>query len=295
MPENSNTGVLNINKPAGPTSHDIVARLRRLTGLKRVGHTGTLDPFATGVLLVVLGPATRLIQYTHALPKEYVATVTLGASSTTDDRTGNITPSQEGEPSVDAIRAALKQFEGHIKQTPPTFSAVKIKGRKLYEHARAGESITAPPRPVTIHHIDLLNYTYPTLTLKISCSTGTYIRSLARDLGRSLNTEAYVEELQRTKIGKFTVENSVKVDALTTQNPHTYIQPVTALVEHLSKVALSLENVAQFRQGRSLPWNNVDVSPDNPCAVYDSENNLVGIGTFDPATHLLKPRTVLPF
>lgn len=245
--ENSHVvpGFLLIDKPAGITSHDVIARLRRLTGVKRIGHAGTLDPFATGLLLVGVGrEATREMQKLVGLDKTYEATFVLGATSTTDDVTGVITTDLPHFPSLtksevtrDEIESALKSFVGEIDQVPPTYAAIKVGGKKLYELARAGKPTLVEPRRVTIYSIDLieslspgdLSYRqndatkntpslndFPTqrLSLRIQCSSGTYIRSIARDLGAKLEVGGYVETLRRTSIGPFMIDESFDLNKL---------------------------------------------------------------------------------
>lgn len=214
-------GFLLINKPTGPTSHDIIDQLRKITGIKKIGHAGTLDPFATGLLLVAIGKqATKQIQQFVGLDKEYEATLKLGAVSDTYDRDGKITAQTEvrlqgSEVRLRIIHEALQKFTGPQKQIPPMFSAKKVKGKKLYELARKGIEIKREPQKITIHKIELLNYQWPLLKIDVHCSSGTYIRTLAHDIGQTLNTGAYLQELKRTKIGKFALEQAITVQELT--------------------------------------------------------------------------------
>ncbi len=213
-----------IDKPAGLTSHDVVNRVRRATGVRRVGHAGTLDPFATGLLIVGVGrEATREFQKFVGLDKTYEATFVLGASSDTDDVTGTIQPQgyRRGTAGVEKdIQKVLAQFTGEIEQVPPAYSAVKISGKKMYEAAREGKPLEAKPRKVTIYSIELqkspsLNdSTTQSLPLTIHCSSGTYIRALARDLGRALGTGGYVESLRRTAIGPFSIHEATTLENL---------------------------------------------------------------------------------
>jgi len=212
-------GILNIYKPAGPTSHDIVDKIRKITGIKKVGHAGTLDPFAEGILIILIGKTTKLQPRFMAMDKTYVATLKLGAISDTYDKTGKIIMC-EAKPhtSKDKIENILKQFLGEIKQVPPIYSAIKIKGKKAYELARKGQIPQLKPRKVKIYNIQVLKYKYPYLEIKVKCSKGTYIRSLAHDIGQKLNCGAYLEKLTRTQIGKFTTKNTVKLDKLSSKN-----------------------------------------------------------------------------
>ena len=212
--------ILFINKPAGPTSHDIVDKVRRLTGERRVGHAGTLDPFAEGLLIVLVGrEATKRQSEFMKLDKEYIATLHLGAETDTQDLTGKpikskFPPPKNNSqiPSLKTVQSILKNFKGEIDQVPPIYSAIKIKGRKAYELARRGEKVELKPRKIKIYDIKILAYKWPLLELKIKCSSGTYIRSLARDIGRTLNTGAYLEKLVRTKIGRYKLKDAINID-----------------------------------------------------------------------------------
>jgi tRNA pseudouridine55 synthase len=217
-------GIFNINKPAGVTSHDVVARVKRLVGSlrtsstaprTRVGHAGTLDPMATGVLPIVVGKATRLVEYLTDADKAYRAFVTLGATSDTYDREGTVTPTPGAVmPTQQEVEAALDRFRGEIEQVPPMHSAIKIGGQKLYDLARQGIEVERQPRRVTITRLDLETYNPPTLQLFIECSKGTYIRSLAHDLGATLGTGAYLESLVRTRHGPFTLDGATTLEEL---------------------------------------------------------------------------------
>lgn len=208
-------GFLNIYKPKGKTSHDVVAILRRITKVKQIGHTGTLDPFAEGVLPICIGKATRLIEYLKD-DKAYIGTVQLGKSTTTYDLEGEVVEISDKTPSLEEIETELNNFRGDIEQLPPIFSAIKVKGKKLYEYARKGEEVEIQPRSVNISELELLNYDKEnrTLELYIECSKGTYIRSIAHDLGKNLNCFGHLIKLVRVKAGDFLVENAIKLDEL---------------------------------------------------------------------------------
>lgn len=294
----SRVGFLLINKPAGQTSHQTVARLRRLTGIKRIGHTGTLDPLATGLLILVLGSSTRLIEYTHDWPKTYQATVTLGTTSTTDDAQGviQIKPSVVA-PEPQTIEDHLTSFIGTFFQTPPAYAAIKVKGKKLYEYARKGESVVSRPRQVTISTLKLLDYHYPQLELTITCSTGTYIRALARDLGVKLGTGGYISALCRTTIGPWSLEQAKNVADITSNNWANFIQPPENLVTHLPSIVVETTNVAQLQQGRAVPWltplTPYRITSDKPIALFTPGHKLFGIGQFNPTTSLLSPQKII--
>ena len=209
-------GFLNIYKPKDKTSHDVVAILRRITKIKQIGHTGTLDPFAEGVLPICIGKATRLIEYLND-DKAYIGTVQLGKSTTTYDLEGEIVDTSNKTPDLEEIENALKNFRGDIEQLPPIYSAIKVNGKKLYEYARKGEEVEIKPRSVNIGELKILNYDQESrvLELYIKCSKGTYIRSIAHDLGKNLGCFGHLIKLIRVKAGDFEVEDSVKLEDLT--------------------------------------------------------------------------------
>lgn len=234
-------GFILIDKPEGITSFDVVARLRRLTGEKRIGHAGTLDPFATGLLLVAVSrEATRELQKFVGLPKHYEATFVLGATSTTDDRTGVITPTPHPSPLTPSdIQDALRSFKGAIDQVPPTYAAIKVQGKKLYELARAGTPTLVEPRRVHIYSIiplsDLSAFSaLSSLSLHIHCSSGTYIRSIARDLGAKLGVGGYVSELRRTSIGPFVLADAMTFDQLDSSNIESHLQKIESFLSRLT-------------------------------------------------------------
>ncbi|HBK34938.1 MAG: tRNA pseudouridine synthase B [Candidatus Uhrbacteria bacterium GW2011_GWE2_40_58] len=238
-------GFLLINKPTDFTSHDVVNVIRKITGIRRTGHAGTLDPFATGLLIVGVGRgATKHMQKLVGLEKTYKATFVLGASSDTDDVTGTLIPQPLSSfPSENELQTAIASFLGPIQQIPPAYSAIKIKGQKMYEAARKGKPIHAEPRSVVIYHYDLIsplhleNKGTCSFSVTISCSSGTYIRALARDLGHNLNTGGYVKTLERTRIGPFSLNQSQQLEDLTSDNWITYLLPVEKMQNTL-KISL---------------------------------------------------------
>jgi len=267
-----------------------------------VGHTGTLDPFASGLLIILLGSTTRLTEYLHDFPKTYQAVAHLGALSDTGDRTGHITPQDPIKPSLKDIEQAAQKFLGQIKQTPPAYSALKHQGQSLYTIARQEGTAAAAniakqkTRTVTIHQLNIVNYQYPTLTLSVTCSTGTYIRSLVSDLAASLGTAAYTDQLERAAIGPWkltqasTIENIAKMglEGLTSQ----LITPAQ-IVSHMPSITLTDENVAKLKQGREVR-GTFDGTPRNmPIAILDSSAQLIGIATQTQST-LLSPLKILP-
>jgi tRNA pseudouridine55 synthase len=212
-------GILVLNKPAGPTSHDMVALVRRLSGTRRIGHGGTLDPFATGVLPLFIGRATRVVEYHLGDRKSYRATVCFGASSTTDDLEGNLEPVDSPPPDRDAVEAALGRFRGTIEQRPPAHSAIKVAGRRAYALARAGEQVELRPRTITIDRLEIVEWdgadpARPVAVVEVDCSAGTYVRALARDLGTAVGNAAYLGALTRTASGPFRIEDALSVDVV---------------------------------------------------------------------------------
>lgn len=242
-------GFLNIYKPVGMTSHDVVSVLRRVTKIKQIGHTGTLDPFAEGVLSICIGKATRLIEYLQD-DKEYLATVQFGAATNTFDLDGEKVFTSDKKVSRDDIKEGLKSFEGEILQFPPIFSAIKVKGKKLYEYARKGEEVEIQPRKVVIENIELKNFDEELQQAQIllKCSKGTYIRSIANDLGKILGCGGYLIKLIRTQAGKFRVENSVQLDGIDVES--NLINPLDIL--NLPKIAVDNDDLARIKNGMPI-------------------------------------------
>ncbi|KKR22010.1 MAG: tRNA pseudouridine synthase B [Parcubacteria group bacterium GW2011_GWE2_39_37] len=208
-----------VDKPVGPTSHWVVGRLRRITGIRKIGHAGTLDPFASGLLLLAIGrEATREINQFVKLDKEYIADIFFGAETDTYDREGKITRNYDSIVSRSEIEEVLKNFLGCQKQLPPMFSAKKINGKKLYELARKNIEVERQPADIKIYELEILDYSWPILKLRVACSSGTYIRSLAFDIGRKLNCGAHLQELRRTRIGHFGLGGAVSIDELDENN-----------------------------------------------------------------------------
>lgn len=253
-------GFLNIDKPLGMTSHDVVHKVRRGLQIKKVGHAGTLDPLATGVLVVCLGSATRLSEYVMASRKRYRAQVHLGIVTTTYDKEGDTIQTRDAEHITRAdVDAVLPRFTGEIDQIPPAYSAIKQGGRKLYELARAGETVERAPRQVTIESLEIADWSPPLFTLDVVCGAGTYIRSLAYDLGEALGVGAHLAGLIRTASGAFALENAVTLDALLQDAEWTrhVTGPDTALAA-MPVVVLDEVNTAHVIHGRSIPRQPAD-------------------------------------
>lgn len=278
-------GLIVVDKPAGWTSHDIVARVRRLVGMKRVGHGGTLDPFATGVVVVAVGRATRVLQYIQDSDKRYLAHVVLGAETDTLDVDGEVVNRYSGEslPTRQDVEAALTAFTGDIEQVPPAYSAIKVQGRRLYERARAGETVVAPTRNVRIDAIDLLDFEPPDLLLDISCGKGTYIRSIARDLGARLGCGAYCHGLRRIRNGAFSIADAWTLDELAALElrecwPEVATHPDRA-VANLDAVILSGDQAEAWYHGRSVDPVTIDARPwPALLRVYTLDGHFAGIG-----------------
>lgn len=252
-------GFLNVYKPKGKTSHDVVAILRRVTKVKQIGHTGTLDPFAEGVLPICIGKATRLIEYLNE-QKVYAGTIQLGKATTTYDIEGEVVKESDKIVSLEEIETCLKNFEGEILQTPPIYSAIKVNGKKLYEYAREGKEVKILPRKVNIREIKILNYNLEKkqLELYISCSKGTYIRSIAHDLGEMLGTYGYLTKLVRVQAGDFCIDKSIPLDELNSQDrvKNNLIYPIEYL--HLAKYEINNYEKEKISHGNNIALNIQD-------------------------------------
>ena len=279
-------GFFNIHKPPGPTSFDLIRQLRRRVGRKiKLGHAGTLDPFAEGVLVICVGRATRLAEYVQDRPKCYQAQITLGATSTTDDPEGTITPTVGASaPPEQAVREALNRFVGTIQQVPPAYSAVHVPGGRAYELARAGRKIELRPKTVTVYRIELLRYDYPSLELEVTCGRGTYIRSLARDLGQALGTGAYCSRLVRTAVGPFELDRAVTVAQLRPERD--LVEPLMA-VAHLPRLTATAGQVAELKLGRAIPGEAP--AGEGEVAVVDPSGRLLAIAVADERPGRVRP------
>ncbi len=253
-------GVLIVAKPTGPTSHDVVGLVRRLSSTRRVGHGGTLDPFAAGVLPVFLGRATRLVEYHLGAPKRYRATMCLGARSTTDDIDGERTPVDGPPVTREALAEALAAFTGPIRQVPPDYSAVQVAGRRAYQLARSGQPVELAAREVTIHALELLEWddvdpARPIAVLDVACSAGTYIRALARDIGERLGTGAYLGALVRTASGGFRLEDAIALDELRAHagdgpaGIERILGPIDAGLEDLPHASITADEIRRLGEG----------------------------------------------
>lgn len=295
-------GILNIDKPAGRTSYGVVAAVKRLSGEKRVGHAGTLDPDATGVLPVCLGQGTRIIEFFTDTAKTYRAVIGLGIATDTYDSSGRVT--QRGDPSrVDrsGLESALASFRGAIRQTPPMYSAVKHGGQPLYKLARAGITIERKSRPVTVHRLELVAWQPPSVTLEIECSKGTYIRSLAHDLGQALGCGAHLRSLVRTRCGIFDIGDAVSLprleEAFRGGYGENYLHPVDIVLHDYDAVVIDDAAEAAIKNGSSI---NISGSRhagsnfgDKYCRAYSQDGRFLGMLRYVPEKEAWQPKKVL--
>lgn len=278
---------MNVLKPVGMTSHDVVSRIRRLSGQKAVGHAGTLDPLATGVLVVLLGKATALSNYAMAGRKTYAAEVVLGVATTTDDAEGHICrEAQLPDVGGDELRSVLQDFVGEIQQVPPRFSAIKQQGQRAYSRSRAGKDVDLSPRQVTIYSLAVQAWSPPRLRITLQTSSGTYVRSVARDLGERLHSAAYLHCLVRLQSGDFSIQDSVPLDALQANGILPYLQSPDTAVRSLPAAVLGAGDTRRARHGGVLQLNEpagrpcVDAPTHRENAVirlYGSEGEFIGL------------------
>lgn len=287
-------GLLVLDKPSGMTSRAVVDRVQRLfpRGTK-IGHTGTLDPLATGVLVVCIGQATRLAEYVQQMPKVYRAAILLGCTSDTDDADGSIVANENAiAPDLASVEACLAGFVGTILQTPPAYSAAKLGGRRAYALARRGDDVDLQARRIRIDCIKLLAYEYPRLQVEIRCGKGTYIRSLARDLGERLGCGGLIETLRRTAVGPFTVEAAFPLDSDAAQ-ARARLMPPLAAVQQLPRMALDAASLDKLRRGAAVSAVHAMVGESGEVAVCDLASNLIAVARFDARSGLLHPEKVL--
>jgi tRNA pseudouridine55 synthase len=292
--KNAISGVLVVDKPVGMTSHDVVQVIRNGTNLRRAGHTGTLDPRASGVLVILVGPAVRLSEYVSASDKRYQAIIRLGARTDTFDADGKVT---QGNSPVNVteqqFEEVLQTFIGEIEQTPPPYSAVKVQGRKAYEMARKGEEVDLEPRKITVHHLEVLEWAPPEVVIDVHCSSGTYVRSLANDLGEKLGCGAYLVGLRRTKSGRFTLRDAVPMrrlqESFIAGDWYRYLIPAAEALADWPMVELDADQVELIRHGHRVP-------SDEPTTGWargvSEQGDLVALLEIDEATNEWQPRKV---
>jgi tRNA pseudouridine55 synthase len=283
-------GLLVLDKPGGVTSRDAVdAALRWFPRRTRMGHTGTLDPLATGVLVLCLGAATRLAEYVQRMSKTYRTELRLGARSDTDDADGVVTPVAMAPPDASVVAAHLTNFVGAIEQTPPAYSAAKVAGRRAYDLARQRQEVNLIPRIVHIYGIDVLHYEYPSLKLEVRCGKGTYIRSLARDLGERLGCGAFVQTLRRTCVGPFSVDDAA-TPGMDAASALARLRPLEEAVAELPRVIVTNDEVRRLRQGQTLPRESMDGAE---LALFDETNRLVATAKWDAERRIIRPNKVI--
>jgi tRNA pseudouridine55 synthase len=282
-----NEGILIIDKPVDWTSHDVVGKLRKLLRTKRIGHTGTLDPFATGVLVMLVGKATRLAQFLDKDVKEYEAVIQFGFETDTGDLTGTETvKGTKDKVSAAEIEPVLQYFRGEISQVPPMYSAKKVDGQKLYNLARQGIEIERKPVNITIYNLELLETNGTTAKIRVACSAGTYIRTLAEDIGRKLEICGHLTSLRRIRAGKFEVSQAVKIEEV----ENAEFISMNDAVSHLFNVEISAEEIIDLGHGKKL-FRELNLE-NNTVRITDEAKTLLAIGQYDNAEKSIQPKIV---
>jgi tRNA pseudouridine55 synthase len=289
------SGVLVVDKPVGLSSHDVVQIIRNGTKIRRAGHTGTLDPRASGVLVVLLGPAVRLSEYVSASEKRYQAVIELGVTTDTYDLEGRVTRRSPVDISYEEFEQVLQSFVGEFEQKPPAYSAIKVKGEKAYEIARRGEEVELEPRMIQVRELELLDWDPPEAVVDIQCSSGTYVRSLAYDLGEKLGCGATLTGLRRTKNGRFGLRDAVSLrklqEAFANGDWYQYLIPAAEALGDWYTVELSVEQVDEVRHGHRVPALE-EVEPGKWARAVSQEGELVALMEYDSTAHEWQPRKV---
>ncbi len=257
-PKNNISGWINLNKPVGMTSNDALMKIKRALNFPKIGHAGTLDPLASGILPIALGEATKLVSYMMEDDKVYLFTITWGEQRTTDDLEGEVIATSSVRPSQSEIEAALPTFRGEIQQTPPTFSAIKVEGARAYDLARSGQEFQLEARPVQVYELDLVETTPDSATLRCICGKGTYVRSLARDLALALGTKGYVSRLVREAVGPFSLENAISLDFFLENSDkgtlESAVLPVQTVLDDIPVLAVDDQEAAKLKSGQLLTF-----------------------------------------
>jgi tRNA pseudouridine55 synthase len=298
-------GIINFNKRSGRTSFSVIGQVRRGSGERRVGHAGTLDPLATGVVLVCLGPAVRVTEYLMDLTKTYRGTVRLGVETDTYDAEGEIVATREVDVSEPALREALSRFAGEIEQRPPAHSAVKVGGKRAYERARRGEEVEMKPRKVRIHRLDLLRFEPPEVEIEVECGRGTYLRSIAHDLGQALGCGGHLSSLVRTQVGPFRVEDAVDEATLEAAFAdgtwREYLQPIDWALLHLPALTVPMEDEKDLRHGQAAHIDDEDalrgagpLTGGMQVRAYAEDGSLIGILRYEAAGGDWYPHKIFP-
>ena len=291
------TGIFNIDKPSGMTSFQVVALVKRLSGERRVGHAGTLDPIATGVLPVCIGQATRVIEFLSEARKTYLAKIELGIATDTYDISGQVT--QRGDISTinrERLESSLTVFRGLIRQTPPMYSAVKYQGKPLYKLARAGITVERKSRMAEVYKLELIDWQAPVATIEVVCSKGTYIRSIAHDLGQSLGCGATLRSLSRLKYGNFDIKDALSLSHIENAFRYGYwpelVHPLDSVLAHWDAVVIGNDDEEDMKMGRSLILNG-DAVVGKRCRTYTLDGRFVGVLRFNPVSGGWHPEKVL--
>ena len=292
-------GIINVNKPPGITSMDVIRRIRRASGLRRVGHSGTLDPLASGVMVVALGVAARLLEYITELDKSYAAKIELGKSTDTYDGEGEIVNSESAVIVSDSdVRSAIQTFKGTQSQIPPMHSAIKVNGVKLYNLARKGITIDRAPRQVNLYDAYISDFKSPELELQITCSKGFYVRTFANDLGIRLGCGAYLKELVRTSVGKFSIEDSFNLDFIETNfqknSSRIFLHKLETVLDPIPKLQLNFDETQKVQNGISIPAEgNHKLEINSPISMaLTEEEKLVAVMRFNEEELIWKPEKV---
>ncbi len=292
---NNVSGVLVIDKPVGITSHDVVQAVRSGTKIRRAGHTGTLDPRASGVLVVLVGPAVRLSEYVSASDKRYQAVIQLGITTDTYDTEGQVTSRSPVDITYEEFDATLQTFVGQFEQVPPIYSAIKVHGRKAYEMAREGEEVELEPRLITVHELELLDWDPPEAVVDVQCSSGTYIRSLAHDLGEKLGCGATLVGLRRTKNGQFGLRDAVPLrrlqESFADGTWYKYLIPAAEALGDWYTIELTVQQVDEVRHGHRVPATE-EMEVGKWARAISEEGELVALMEYDPQTTEWQPRKV---
>ena len=291
--KNAISGVLVVDKPVGMTSHDVVQVIRKGTNIRRAGHTGTLDPRASGVLVVLIGPAVRLSEYVSASDKRYQAVIELGTATDTYDADGEVLSSALVDVTEEQFNTELQKFVGEIEQVPPPYSAVKVKGRKAYEMAREGEEVELAPRKIKVYSLELLEWDSPEAVIDVYCSSGTYIRSLANDLGVALGCGAHLTGLRRTKSGRFTLRDAVPLrklkEAFDNGTWYQHLIPAAEALSDWPALELTHDQVEEVRHGHRIP---VSEEMGDRVRGISEAGELVALMMLDPETNEWQPKKV---
>jgi tRNA pseudouridine55 synthase len=291
---NAVSGVIVVDKPVGLTSHEVVQIIRRGTNIRRAGHTGTLDPRASGVLVILVGPAVRLSEYVSASDKRYQAVIRLGETTDTYDADGEVlTTGKEVNVTEEQFEEALKSFVGQIEQVPPPYSAIKVQGQKAYEMAREGEEVELAPRIIQVYSLDLLEWAPPEAVIDVYCSSGTYVRSLAHDLGEKLGCGATLVGLRRTKSGRFTLRDAIPLrklrDSFADGTWYQFLIPAAEALSDWKSIELTNEQVDALRHGHRIPGENFGIVQARGIS---EAGELIALLDFDAATNEWQPKKV---